>query len=283
MIGLVTYENAPALTDDDRPLIAELERLGVPSRPVIWDDPAERWSDYSTLVLRSPWNYHLKPAEFVEWLGVIEAAGVQLWNPYEVVRWNMHKRYMRDLEARGVLIADTEWIARAEPAPLSQVLARRGWTDAIIKPAISASATDTWRTTRDVGADGLRYRELVERADVLVQRTVPEVLSAGEWSLMFIDSTYSHGVIKRPAAGDFRVQTEKGGSAAPAVPPRTVVESAERIVAMIPAPCLYTRIDGVETSQGFMLMEVEAIEPLLFFAFEPRACAAMARALAARR
>jgi glutathione synthase/RimK-type ligase-like ATP-grasp enzyme len=280
MIGLVTYAKAPNLTDDDRPLVGELAKLGLTSRPVVWDDPAERWSDFKTLVLRSPWNYHLKPKEFVAWLDRIEAAGVHLWNPYAVIRWNMHKRYLRDLEAKGVLIADTEWVARAESPPLSSVLARRGWSDAIVKPAISASATDTWRTTHDAEADGERYRELVERADVLIQRTVPEVVSAGEWSLMFIDSQYSHGVIKRPASGDFRVQTELGGSAQPAEPPRAVIAAAERIVSMIPEPCLYTRIDGVETARGFMLMEVEAIEPLLFFSFAPQACAAMARALA---
>ncbi|HEX7937615.1 MAG TPA: hypothetical protein VF483_01415, partial [Gemmatimonadaceae bacterium] len=190
MIGIVTYGKAPDLTDDDRPLIAELRQLGIESRPVIWDDPAVRWSEFRTLVLRSPWNYHLKPADFTRWLGAIESAGVTLWNPFSVVRWNMHKRYLRELAGRGVPIADTEWIARAESPPLSQVLARRGWTDAIIKPAISASATDTWRTTTDIAADGARYRALVERADVLVQRTVPEVASAGEWSLMFIDSRY---------------------------------------------------------------------------------------------
>jgi glutathione synthase/RimK-type ligase-like ATP-grasp enzyme len=280
MIGFVTYAKAPHLTDDDRPLIAELAKLGVASRPVRWDDQAENWAEYDTLVLRSPWDYHLRPVEFVAWLDTIESAGVQLWNPYSVVRWNMHKRYLRDLEAKGVLIAETEWVARAEPPPLSAVLARRGWTDAIIKPAISASATDTWRTSRDPVADGIRYRELVERADVLVQRTVAEVAAVGEWSLMFIDSEYSHGVIKRPAAGDFRVQTEMGGTAALAEPPRAVIAAAEAIVAMLPEPCLYTRIDGVETARGFMLMEVEAIEPLLFFAFAPEACASMAQALA---
>lgn len=279
MIGLVTYSKAPNLTDDDRPLIAELRQLGVESQPVIWDDPAVRWSEFRALVLRSPWNYHLKPAAFTQWLETIEAAGVALWNPYAVVRWNMHKRYLRELSVRGVLIADTEWIARAESAPLSQVLARRGWTEAIIKPAISASATDTWRTTTDAVADGRRYRQLLERADLLVQAVVPEVASAGEWSLLFIDSRYSHAVMKRPKPGDFRVQTELGGSAEPATPPPAVIAEAERIVAMLPAPCLYTRVDGVETARGFMLMEVEAIEPLLFFAFAPQACAAMARAL----
>jgi glutathione synthase/RimK-type ligase-like ATP-grasp enzyme len=280
MIGFVTYAKAPNLTDDDRPLIAELGQLGVDSEPVIWDDPAVRWSKYRTLVLRSPWNYHLKPLEFTQWLQVIEAAGVELWNPYAVVRWNMHKRYLRELSDRGVLIAETEWIARAESPPLSQVLARRKWSDAIIKPAISASATDTWRTSTDAVADGLRYRSLLERADLLVQRVVPEVVAAGEWSLMFIDGRYSHGVMKRPKPGDFRVQTELGGSAAPAVPPAAVISEAERIVAMLPEACLYTRIDGVETERGFMLMEVEAIEPLLFFEFAPHACTALARALA---
>ena len=282
MIGLVTYAKAPTLTDDDRPLIADLARLGVEGRPVRWDDPAERWADYQALVLRSPWDYHVRVEEFRRWLAAIEAAGVALCNPLPVVRWNLHKGYLRGLEQRGVLIPPTRWIARGHATSLSAELREAGWSEAIVKPAISASATDTWRTTGNTDADEARYAQLVLHADVLLQPVIAQVAAVGEWSLMFIDGTFTHAVIKRPASGDFRVQTELGGSAALAHPPHALVVAAERILAMLPGACLYTRIDGVQTPDGFMLMEVEAVEPLLFFAFAPHARAAMARAIARR-
>jgi glutathione synthase/RimK-type ligase-like ATP-grasp enzyme len=284
MIGIVTYDRYPRLSDDDRLLLAALASAGTEAMPVIWDEPSVDWTTFDALVLRSCWNYHLKPREFAEWLTELEEIEVQLWNPVPVVRWNMHKRYLRDLERQGVLIPPTEWVARAEARPLTAVLGQRGWTDAIVKPAISASATDTWRTTGDALADGARYRALVERADVLVQQTMPEVAEHGEWSVVFLAGRYSHAMLKRPQAGDFRVQAELGGTATALEPPRTVRAAAEVIVGLIPGEWLFARVDGIETSRGFMLMELEVIEPLLFLQHAPPGggAATLAAALAAR-
>lgn len=282
MIGLVTHDRYPHLTDDDRPLIAELAALGVEAAPAVWDDPSVDWTAFDALVLRSCWNYHLKAREFAAWLSELEEIGVALWNPVAVVRWNMHKRYLRDVEAAGTLIPPTEWVARADARPLPALLSQRGWSDAIVKPAISASATDTWRTSGDPRADDRRFRELVERADVLVQPVIPEVAADGEWSLMYIDGAYSHAMLKRPRAGDFRVQTELGGTAVRAEPPAPCVPAADAIVRRIPGDWLFARVDGVLTPGGFMLMELECIEPLLFFAQQPGGAAAFARALRAR-
>lgn len=282
MIGLVTYGKYPELTDDDRPLLGELAVLGVGARPVVWDDPSVDWTAFDALVLRSTWNYHLKPREFTAWLAELDEIGVPLWNPTPVVRWNLHKRYLRELGDKGVLVPPTEWVARAEARPLSALLGQRGWTDAIVKPSISASATDTWRTTGDAQGDDRRYRELVERADLLVQATIPEVATHGEWSLLYLGGSFSHAMLKRPKAGDFRVQTELGGTAARATPPAPVIEAGDRIVALIPGDWLFARVDGVLTRDGFMLMELECIEPLLFLAQQPGSAATLARSLADR-
>jgi glutathione synthase/RimK-type ligase-like ATP-grasp enzyme len=282
MIGLVTYATYPELTDDDRPLIGELAAVGLEAVPVIWDDRDVRWSRFSALVMRSAWDYHLRPGPFVEWLGMVESRGLPLWNSVETVRWNMHKRYLRELASRGVLVPRTEWLARADPRPLSAIMRHNGWSDAIVKPAISASATDTWKTSGDPVADDRRHRELAERSDLLVQEVIPEVASDGEWSIIFIGGEYSHATIKRPRPGDFRVQTELGGSAAPATPPPGVIEAATAITGHIPGEWMFARIDAVVTARGLMLMEAECIEPLLFFEHEPASRGRFARALSQR-
>jgi hypothetical protein len=271
MIGLVSYAKCPELTDDDRPVLDLLRAHGIDARSTVWDDPDEQWEDFRGLVLRSTWDYHLRPREFVDWLEMIATADVACWNPPELVRWNMHKRYLREVEARGVRIPETEWVGRADDRPLSSVLRARGWPHAIVKPAISASATETWKTTGDSLADDRRYRDLVERCDLLVQGVVPEVAREGEWSLVFLGGTFSHAMIKRPRSGDFRVQLEHGGSADPAIASPHLIEAAERVAAMIPHPWLYARIDGVATARGFMLMEIECIEPHLFLTDAPGA------------
>jgi glutathione synthase/RimK-type ligase-like ATP-grasp enzyme len=282
MIGLVTYAKQPALTDDDRPLISALQQLGIDAVAVRWDDDAMDPAGYKGLVLRSTWDYHLRVAEFERWLGRVEAAGVPLWNPAALVRWNLHKRYLRDLSDAGVLIPRTQWFTRGTAVVLRDVMDSEGWSDAIVKPAISASATDTWRVTAEDADDAARFDDLLRRSDVLVQELIPEVAAVGEWSLMFIGGAFSHATLKRPRTGDFRVQTELGGSAVPASASAEAIATGAAILSHLPHPPLYARIDGVVTARGFMLMEAECIEPVLFFAHAAGSYERFATALAER-
>ena len=283
-IGLVTYAKAPTLTEDDRPLLDNLSALGFSAAPVRWDDSQIRWSGFDALVLRSVWDYHVRHDEFDAWLATLERLGVPTYNSVPVVRWNMHKSYLRDLEAKGVAIPPTVWLNRGTPAvSLSRVMRDAGWDDVIVKPAVSASATDTWRVRiANAERDSAHVRALVARADVLVQRYVPEVSTVGEWSIVLIDGGFSHAVLKRPRGDDFRVQEEHGGSSTPAEPPKEVVAAALRIAGLIPGEWLFARIDGVTSGSEFVLMEAECIEPHLFFGFHPGARTRLAEALAAR-
>lgn len=269
MIGLVTYVRQPDLTDDDRPLIGALAEIGLEAEPVRWDDASVDWRAYEALVLRSTWDYHLRVTEFERWLSTLDREGVPLWNPTSIVRWNMHKSYLRVLQQAGLLIPTTRWLTRGTRTALGSVLRDAGWTQAIVKPAVSASATKTWRVDLDRSGDADNFAGLLDESDVLVQEVVPEVALDGEWSLMMLGGSYSHATLKKPRAGEFRVQQELGGSAEAATAPSLVVVAAERVAAHIPGPWLYARIDGVMTSRGFMLMEVECIEPVLFLQQAP--------------
>jgi glutathione synthase/RimK-type ligase-like ATP-grasp enzyme len=271
VIALVTYSKQPVLTDDDRPLIGALAEIDVEAEPVQWDDASVRWQDYEALVLRSTWDYHLRVPEFEAWLAVLDRDRVPLWNPTSVVRWNMHKSYLRGLHQAGLLIPDTRWLTKGRRIGLANVLREAGWTEAIAKPAISASATMTYHVRIENSADAQRFAQMLEQADVLVQEVVPEVTRDGEWSLMFIGGAFSHATLKKPRPGDFRVQQELGGSADPATAPSIVIAAAERVARHIPGRWLYARIDGVVTPRGFMLMEIECIEPVLFLEQAPGA------------
>jgi glutathione synthase/RimK-type ligase-like ATP-grasp enzyme len=279
VIGLVTYSKQPVLTDDDRPLIGALAEIGLEAEPVQWDDAAVDWSAYEALVLRSTWDYHLRVSEFEAWLALLDRQRVPLWNPTSVVRWNMHKGYLQGLQQAGILIPGTRWLPRGKAVALSGLLAGAAWTEAIVKPAISASATKTSLARIDSRVDAENFTRLLAEGDVLVQEVVPEVARDGEWSLMYIGGAYSHAMLKKPKPGDFRVQQELGGTADPTTAPSVVVGAAERVAALIPGRWLYARIDGVVTSRGFMLMEVECIEPLLFFEYATGAYERFASAL----
>lgn len=282
-VAFVTYREHPQLTSDDRPLTAELARLGWGARAYCWDEPGVEWAGFAAVVLRSCWDYHLRPTEFRAWLAQLDEAGVRLWNPTSVVRWNLDKHYLRQLAASGVAIPATAWFTAREIPDLLTLLEERGWTEAVIKPTVSAAGYETWRT--DISRarpDQGRLAHLVATSGVLIQEFIPEVVTAGELSLVYLAGQYSHAVRKRPAAGDFRVQERFGGTNSPAHPSDSARRAAERALAAIPGEWLYARVDGVERGAEFLVMELEVIEPSLFFEEEPLAARRFVEAIVAR-
>lgn len=272
------------LTDDDRIAAAALEGHGIRVEPVVWEStPPESLAGAGAVVIRSCWNYHLHPQAFEEWITACEEHGVALVNSPALLRWNLHKRYLRELEERGVESVPTVWIERGSATPLAEVLRSAGWTEAVVKPAVSLSAHETWRTSPgEAGAHQGRFAALRGSTDVLVQRYLPEIATAGEWSLVFFGGEYSHAVRKRPRAGDFRVQVDHGGTALPEAPPQAVVRAAARVLEAAPEPPVYARVDGVEMDGRFVLMELECLDPVLFFGAEPAAAERFARRIVDR-
>jgi glutathione synthase/RimK-type ligase-like ATP-grasp enzyme len=281
-IALVTYRGLPGLSADDQLLLPPLAARGIRAVAAAWDDPAVPWDSFDALVIRSTWNYHTSFDAFRAWIDRVDALGVPAWNPPAILRWNASKTYLRDLAERGVDIVPTRWAADDAGPELAEVLADATWSDAVVKPAVSASAYETWRvaTGRVTPEDESRFRKLVARpGGAMVQRFVPELASNGEWSLMFIAGEYSHAVLKRPRSGDFRVQHEHGGSAEPLAPPARVLGAAREISTRIPGRWLYARVDGVEIDGRFVLVELELLEPSMFLAAHSRAADTFAAAI----
>lgn len=264
----VTSAEHSKLTSDDIETLIPLSEAGYSVRPLVWSScPADDLPPDAILVLRSAWDYHLRAAEFKQWLTAVDKTGARVFNSVELVLWNLDKSYLLDLIERGVDVIPTELVRTSSPEKLTDIMNRNAWTSVVIKPSISASA---YKTTRVMGtpdlADGeSRFQSLKETGDVIVQPYLSEVITRGEWSLMFFSGELSHAVLKKPAAGDFRVQAEHGGIARLATPTRKIIQSARRAVTALPEIPLYARIDGVEVSGRFLLMEAECIDPFLYF------------------
>jgi hypothetical protein len=280
LIAFVTYSSLPGLADDDRLAVEELRRRGAEVEPAVWDDPRVQWSRYDRVVIRSCWDYHKRLEEFLGWLDRMEREEVPLWNPARVVRGNVDKAYLVDLAAAGLPVVPTVHLERGAAADLAGLLDERGWSEVVIKPSVSASAFRTRKVGRnEAPAAQAELDELLAASGVLIQSFLAEIRSGGEWSLIFLRGDFSHAILKRPRAGDFRVQQELGGSADSAVPPASLIEQARAVVARIPEPWLYARVDGVETGGTFTLMELELTEPSLFLVCDPAAPARFAAAI----
>jgi glutathione synthase/RimK-type ligase-like ATP-grasp enzyme len=294
-VALITYSGVPAITTDDRLLRDALVARGaeVEARP--WDTIAD-WSSYHRIVLRSCWNFHHRPQEFLLWVNEVgERHDGSLRNAPALVQWSVDKRYLRDLDARGVAIVPTIWVSAGDgdDAPdLDALIAEQGWVGgAVVKPAISATAHQTWRVAvDDGGAHQTRFKSLLAASPsgVMVQPYLPEIQD-GEWSMIFLGGEFSHAVVKRPADGDFRVQHDFGGTVERREPTESLIEDARAVLRAaakatntVVDEILYARVDGIVRKGALLLMELEVIEPVLFFSHAPGAAARMAELIVSR-
>jgi glutathione synthase/RimK-type ligase-like ATP-grasp enzyme len=283
-IAIVTCSTLLDLTPADRLFADALRYRDAEAVAVAWDDPAAAWDTFDAIVLRSPWDYFHHLTRFKAWLDRLESHGCHVINPVGTVRWNSHKRYLLELEQHGCGIPATRLVPRGDPRPLAAHLGETGWARAVIKPAVSGGA---WRTMRVDGvpsaaneaADEAAFATTLAAGDVVLQEYLEEVAASGEWSLMYFDGRFSHAVLKRPAAGDFRVQRDLGGSVHAGSPPPAVSAAASRALAALPAAAVYARMDLVATARGVLLMEAELIEPYLFLEHHPPAAAAFVDAV----
>jgi glutathione synthase/RimK-type ligase-like ATP-grasp enzyme len=245
-----------------------------------WDEPDEPWESHAAVVLRSTWDYHERAGAFLGWLDDLERRGARVRNPIPTLRWNATKTYLRDLAEAGVHVVPTEIVDAAAGTGLREVMERRGWRDVVVKPAVSATAFETWRVGEPPAAeDEVRFARLSSERAMMVQPFVAEIEEEGELSLMFLGGAFSHAVRKRPRQGDFRVQHEFGGTLEPATADAGLVAEAAAIVARAPDPCLYARVDGCVVEGRLLLMELELIEPALFFEFAPGSAERLADAI----
>jgi glutathione synthase/RimK-type ligase-like ATP-grasp enzyme len=282
-LALATASICPGIQPDDAHLAASLEQLGLQPRVCTWNDPDIDWSQFDAVLIRTIWDYFQNYAAFRRWLDRLDQLGVPTINDSQLIRWNSDKRYLLDLAEHGVAIIPTRLASARE---LRDILATRLGQQVVVKPTVSGGA---WHTLRGVVGDPAfdqAVTELPAELDYLVQPFVPEVVSDGEWSLLYFAGEFSHAVIKRPAAGDYRVQSEFGGSAEPILPSAATLAAADRALAAVAAighgNHAYVRVDGVICEGQFLIMELELIEPFLHLGSHPQAAERLAQHVAER-
>lgn len=279
---LATGHGGAGLFHDDQHLPAAFSKHGIDARPQDWKSIAP---DETPVLIRTPWDYAQHADRFAAWFDDLDAAGTLVLNPTSVLRWNMDKRYLLELEEAGHAIVPTRIAPRLEDA--RDVAALAGWSDTVVKPVVGGGAEGLHRLRhgqlQPLAATGNPWGAANASGACLVQPFLPEI-EAGEWSLFFFGGTYSHAILKRPAAGDIRVQEEHGGRTIQAKPTDAMLVAAAAIAAEVP-DAVYARVDGVVVDDEFLLMELELIEPELYFRHttggEDRFAAAIATVLRA--
>jgi len=282
-IALATRSNLPSWEVDDKILRAALVDRGIEVSEVPWDRPDVAWEDFDACVIRTTWDYQERRADFVGWAE--RAAGVtRLFNPAPIVRWNTHKSYLRDLEARGVPVVPTVWLQAGSRVDVARLLEERGWRRGFLKPAVGAAARATMRFDAAQAGRAQRHLErLLECEDMMLQPYLASVESEGEISAVFIDAELTHAVRKIPVPGDYRVQDDFGARDEPRTLSPGELALARHAVQAAPGPVLYARADFIRDDAGDLrVTELELVEPSLFFRHGRHAAARLADALIQR-
>ena len=273
-VAFVTYHKFPDLYEDDQLIQQYLVQKGIDVIPVCWDDATVNWQQFDYIILRSMWDYFERPIEFDNWLDKLTALNCKVLNPVPVVKWNQNKNYFDDFSKKGILLPAYIICKQKENHSLKQILQNNNWSKAVVKPAISGGAYNTW--TINIGTvenDETRFTELVQQGDVIVQKFVEEIVTKGEFSLIYFNKKFSHAICKNAKQGDFRVQLQFGGTNTVIQPDAAILKQAADLLNSIPEALLYARVDGVVLNDGkFLLMELELIEPVLFVTTNETAC-----------
>lgn len=246
---------------DDELAISPLNKLGWEIETISWRNKNVAWEDFEAVIIRTTWDYQKFPKEFLAALKEISAQ-TTLENSLKIVEWNLSKKYLRELEEKGIKIVPTIWDSqKVDQTAFNHWLEYFQTEEIIIKPIISATAENTFRLTE--------FREdlsqIFAEKEFMVQPFMPNIISEGEYSLFYFGGNYSHTICKSPKKNDFRVQEEHGGIITSVKPTNQMLETAEKILLQIPELPLYARVDLVRDSENeFCLMELELIEPALY-------------------
>ncbi|MCF2515896.1 hypothetical protein LVY65_12600 [Sphingomonas sp. G124] len=252
-----------------------LRRSGIEVEPRPWTNPGEL-SVFDLVMPLVAWGYHLDPPRWHALLDRLEGDGPKVLNPVPLLRWNSNKRYLAELGQKGIAVIPTRLVDALDEAALADARAEFG-SELVIKPPVSASADGTYRL-----GPGDPLPASSHQRTMLVQPFLRSVADEGEYSIMLFGGRFSHAIVKRPKAGDYRVQPHLGGTEQPCQPPTGAIELAQAALATAPAEAAYARVDMVRDESGALaIIELELIEPSLWLQHAPDGGASFAETVIA--
>ncbi len=252
---------------------AALRGAGILVEPLAWTE-AKDLDRFDAVLPLVVWGYHLR---FAQWLGLLdrlEQCATATVNPPALLRWNSDKTYLEQLAAEGVATVPSRTVTSLDEAALAAARADFG-DRLVVKPLVSAAADGTYML-----GPGDPLPEAARGQRMLVQPFMPSIATTGEYSLILFGGEFSHAIVKRPKAGDFRVQPHLGGSDMACAPPPGGIALALAALAAAPATATYARVDMIADETGRLrIMELELIEPALFLHHAPGQGRAFAEAI----
>ncbi len=275
-VAFVTCSELLELDPDDRLAVQALSSAGIKVEAVAWDSPSADWEAFDLTVLRSPWDYTERHADFTAWAASVP----RLVNPASVVSWNTDKRYLAELAAAGIPVTPTTFVS-----PNDGWLPPAGDGEYVIKPTVSAGSRDTGRYGPSTSDEASAHMSRLQRDGrvVMVQPYLSAVDSYGETALLYFGGEFSHAIRKGPLLDGPDTGADglyKQESISPREATAAELAIGDAVVRTLSADLLYARVDLIPGRDGNpLLLELELTEPSLFFGYAEGAATRFATAL----
>ena len=263
----------------DQPLLD----LGWKTQLVSWKQESVNWNEFDVVLIRTPWDYQEDATRFLQVLTDIESSSAILENNIDIVRWNINKKYLQELQQKQVTIVPTIWQETFSYNDVAGYFKKFNTDQIILKPCVSANADNTfWLTKANVASHKEQLEVAFANRDFMAQPFMESVIKEGEFSCFYFDGAYSHCILKTPKENDFRVQEEFGSRLQLVEPEDKLKIQAEHAIAQLSNTPMYARVDFVRHDNEFAMMEAELIEPSLYFNMDENSAPLFAKLFADR-
>ncbi|HVM09470.1 MAG TPA: hypothetical protein VM345_13465 [Acidimicrobiales bacterium] len=282
-LAIVTARDSAELWGDGEHLLGALAHVGIEGVTVPWGrllDPDQ----FVGALIRTTWDYVDARDEFIRWAREVEAL-LPLTNDASLLEWNTDKRYLRDLERVGVPVVSTLWVEPGDDVPAVP------WERFVVKPSVSCGGRHSASYSRTRGAaEGVAHAGSIatDGGVAMIQPHLRSVDEQGEVGVYVVDGAATHAVRKGGILVTGAAPVDDLSLAIEQHTGRADLDDELRAFALdavgaIPAHLgrpLYARVDIVRGDSGEpLLIELEAIEPFLFFEHTPEAAAPFAAAV----
>jgi glutathione synthase/RimK-type ligase-like ATP-grasp enzyme len=215
-------------------------------------------TDFDVFIVKSVWGYHKDIEGFLGLVGDIERSGKKLVNELSVLKRNLSKAEQSRFLARHRILMPKTRVS----GDYSEFLKAKGDFPEgfVLKLAISAGSENIFIADKGSMSGVRQYFNQNTGKEILLQEYFPEVLR-GEISVIVVAGKVLYGVLrlnKMFNGGKYEIRQ--------ITIPRGARETAQKIISSREyAGAVYLRVDMVVRHGEFYVLEVEAIEPALFF------------------
>ncbi len=253
--------------DEDQMLLKLFKEKGHDVELLVWDEPSILWENYDCVVIKSTWDYFIgKIEKFYVWLDLLKSKNIKCLNHPDIIKWNADKHYLLDIEKAGLKIVPTIIVERKNKINLEFAFEKFNTDEIVVKPCVSGAAMNTFRIDKNYTSDvESKINALLLEDSFIIQPLKKEILEEGEWSFVYFNQKFSHHLLKSGKEDDFRVQHFWGGSINTPSFQNEMLEQANKYIEHFAKETLYARVDAVWSNNQLELMELELIEPYLFF------------------